>query len=64
MKDFKIQLDDHLWERFYRMFPGHGERSTLLRKIIRNIIAMKETHTSFDQAVAHRVHSDLEENNG
>lgn len=64
MKDFKFQLDDHLWERFYRQFPGHGERSTLLRKIIRNIVAMKESHMSFDRCVAERVYEDLEENNG
>jgi len=61
MKDFKFQLDDHLWERFYRLFPGHGERTTLLRKIVRNVVSMKESHTSFDQAVARRVYEDLED---
>jgi len=64
MKDFKIQLDDKLWERFYRQFPGHGERSTLLRKIIRNIVSMKESHASFDQCVALRVYEDLEDEHG
>ena len=64
MKDFKIQLDEHLWERFYRQFPGHGERSTLLRKIIRNIVAMKESHVSFADRVAQRVYEDLEDSNG
>lgn len=65
MKDFKFQLDDHLWERFYRQFPGHGERTTLLRKIVRNIVIMREDHVRFDQAVARKVYQDLEdEDNG
>lgn len=59
MKDFKVQLDDHLWERFYRHFPGHGERTSLIRKIIRHIISMREDHTSFDKTVAKQVYKDL-----
>jgi len=60
MKDFKFQLDEHLWERFYRQFPGHGERTTLLRKIIRNIVIMKEEHLFFDKAVADRISDEKE----
>jgi len=61
MKEFKFQMDDNLWERFYRAFPGHGERSILLRKIIRNIISLKADYKAFDQVVAEQVVEDLGE---
>ena len=61
MKDFKVQLDDRLWERFYRLFPGHGERTTLIRKIIRRIVVMQEERPTLDKSVAERVCKDLGE---
>ena len=61
MKTVKFQVPDSLWEKFYRAFPGHGERSTLLRKIIRHIIINKPQHTFFDEKIGARVLEDLEE---
>jgi len=60
-KEFKFQLDDGLWEKFYRAFPGHGERSTLLRKIIRNIISLHLEVKPLHQIVAERVWEDIKE---
>ena len=42
MKTIKTQVSDELWEKFYRAFPAHGERTALIRKITRNLIKMKE----------------------
>ena len=64
MATIKFQVDNGLWEKFYRAFPGHGERSTLLRKIVRNIVLNKAQHTFFDQKVAEDVLRDLEEEDG
>ena len=64
MATIKFQVDNGLWEKFYRAFPGHGERSTLLRKIVRNIVINKPQHTFFDQVVAEDVLRDLEEDSG
>ena len=61
MKEFKFQIDENLWERFYRAFPGHGERSNLLRKVIRNIVSLKAEHKDFSEVVAERVWEDLRE---
>ena len=61
MKPIKFYVDDKLWERLYRAFPGHGERSALLRKIVRHIIMAKGEHVFFDEKVAAGVLEDLEE---
>lgn len=61
MKTIKFQVDETLWERFYRAFPGHGERSTLLRKIVRYIVINKAQHKPFSQVVGEAILEDLEE---
>ncbi len=60
MKTVKFQIEDSLWERFYRAFPGHGERSTLLRKIIRYIVLNKPQHRFFDERIGADILIDLE----
>jgi len=62
-KTIKVILDDALWERFYRAFPGHGERSILIRRIIRHIIMLKPMHKPFHAVVAEEVIK-KEERNG
>jgi metal-responsive CopG/Arc/MetJ family transcriptional regulator len=52
VKEFKLQLDNSLWERFYRAFPGHGERTTIIRKVIRNLVILKAEEEPIDQTVA------------
>jgi len=58
MKAIKFHVDDKLWERFYRIFPGHGERSGILRKVVRNIISIHDSLPSLDVEVADRVMED------
>lgn len=55
MKTIKFQVPTDLWERFYRAYPGHGERSTLLRKIIRQVIILKGGHRFFEEVVAKEI---------
>lgn len=55
MKEFKVQLDKSLWERFYRAFPGHGERTTIIRKVIRNLVILKAEEEPIDEQVANLV---------
>lgn len=59
MKAVKFYIDQTLWERFYRAFPGHGERSALLRKIVRYVVVNKAQHT-FAEDVGEDVLRDLE----
>lgn len=59
MKEIKFRIDETLWERFYRFFPGHGERSAVLRKIVREIVLLRSEETPFEQTVAKRIVEDL-----
>jgi len=66
MKTIKTQVSDELWEKFYRAFPAHGERTDLIRKIIRNLLKMKEEDT-FSTKVSDKVYQAIkgeEEPNG
>lgn len=59
MRIIKFQVDDKLWERFFRAFPGHGERSTLLRKIVRNIILSLPEFKPLETIISEKVIADL-----
>lgn len=61
-KTIKFQVDEGLWEKFYRAFPGQGERSTLLRKVVRYIVLNKAQHTFFHERVGADIVIDLEAN--
>ena len=61
MKTIKFQVSEGLWEKFYRAFPGHGERSVLLRKIIRHIIMNKPQHKFFHESVGDSILEDLKD---
>lgn len=61
MKAIKFYVDDKLWERFYRIFPGHGERSGILRRVVRNIVSIHAELPSLDIEVANRVMEDWED---
>jgi len=63
MKSIKFYVDNALWERLYRAFPGHGERSALLRKIVRHIVMNKPQHIFFDEKIAADILTDLEVQN-
>ena len=59
MKAIKFHVDDNLWEKFYRLFPGHGERSGVLRKVVRNIVSLSDSHVSLAERVSDMVWEDL-----
>lgn len=61
MKDFKVQLDDSLWERFYRAFPEHGERTAIIRKVIRRLVVLKSQEVPLHRIVADQVYEDTRE---
>ena len=61
MKSIKFYVDSALWERFFRIFPGHGERSGILRKVVRNIVSIHAELPSLEDEVAKRVMEDLED---
>jgi hypothetical protein len=60
MKTIKFQVPDDLWARFYRAFPGVGERSSLMRKCLRHILMLKGEHKPFEELVAESVVETLE----
>lgn len=64
MRTVKFQISEGLWEKFYRAFPGHGERSSLLRKIVRHIIMNKPQHTFFEEIVGDSLLQDMTDENG
>lgn len=54
-KEFKLRLPVNLAEEFYRKFPGHGERQTVLRKIISALVE-KSTDRVFHEAILDVLH--------
>lgn len=60
MKSIKFYVDKTLWERFFRIFPGHGERSGILRRVVREIVSLHAELPSLSDEVAQRVMEDLE----
>jgi metal-responsive CopG/Arc/MetJ family transcriptional regulator len=60
MKTIKVQLDDSLWERFYRAYPGHGERSAVIRRVVKAILKL-EGKNDFAGEVSERVLTKLRE---
>ena len=59
MKTIKTQISDELWEKFYRAYPAHGARTDLVRKIIYNLVKMKEQDT-FTSEVTDKLHKEEE----
>lgn len=44
MKTIKVEVEDEVWREFFRIFPGTGERSSYLRRIIYKTIAKAEEY--------------------
>jgi len=40
-KTINFRLPTYLYEEFYRAFPGHGERSKFLRRMVARGVAMR-----------------------
>lgn len=38
MKRFNLPLNDHLYNEFFRAFPDHGARTTLLRTAVIRLV--------------------------
>jgi hypothetical protein len=41
MKQLHIDISDELFERFHKLFPGYGEKSTFIRQVI--VLAIKHS---------------------
>ena len=41
-KTIRVEVPTEIWERFYRLFPGQGERSAFLRRVIYKAIEQGE----------------------
>ena len=46
-KVIKFQVPERMFEEFFRLFPGHGERSRFLRKVISLAIQRRELKNGF-----------------
>lgn len=46
-KTIRVEVPMSIWERFYRLFPGQGERSAFLRKVIYKAIEVGEERESW-----------------
>lgn len=55
MKQMKFPVDDELWEDFYRAFPSHGERTALLRKIVRKLVTASPRYNHFITTVSNEI---------
>ena len=59
MKTIKVEVPDEIWEAFYRVLPGVGERSSFLRKLIEKTIELESESDCFRDAVLGEVLRDL-----
>lgn len=55
MKTIKVEVEDEVWRAFFRIFPGTGERSAYLRRIIFTTIQKAEKHRNLADAVVGEV---------
>jgi metal-responsive CopG/Arc/MetJ family transcriptional regulator len=46
-KEIKIRLPLDLHEKFFRAFPGYGERSTIIRKLVTRLVDRCESEPEF-----------------
>lgn len=60
MKTIKFRVNDSLWEAFFRLFPGQGERSGILRKVVREIVLEQAERIPLETVVAKQICEDLE----
>jgi hypothetical protein len=51
MKDFHILLDEDVWERFYRAFPGRGERKMILMILVDLACEIAEKRPSIGEVI-------------
>lgn len=51
MKDFHILLEDHVWERFYRAFPGRGERKLILLMLVDLAMEIRERRPAIQEVI-------------
>ena len=45
--EFRINLPKRLFEDFYRLFPGRGERQTVIRRLIVAVIKSKKAQLDY-----------------
>jgi len=50
-KIFQLRLDQELFERFFRAFPGRGERKLLLERVIELLVELADQKDAFVEAV-------------
>jgi len=50
-KSYRIRLDLQRWNKFYRAFPGWGERKIVLEKLIDLAVELKSRGTGFVEEI-------------
>ncbi len=58
MKTIKVEVEDEVWRAFFRIFPGTGERSAYLRKVIFKTIAKAEEYRDLADHVVEEIVED------
>ena len=51
VKTIKVEVEDEVWRAFFRIFPGTGERSAYLRRVIFKTIEKADEFRSFSNRV-------------
>ena len=51
-KSLKVDLPLTLWEKFFRLYPGKGERSAVLRRVVAKIIEHDEDYQRLIDKIA------------
>lgn len=55
MKSVKADLPLPLWEKFFRLYPGKGERTAILRRIVAKLVEHSEDYDQFVESIAREV---------
>lgn len=51
-KSIKADLPLPLWEKFFRLYPGKGERSAMLRRVVAKIVEHSEDYDRVIERIA------------
>ena len=59
-KTVKVQLPERMFEEFFRLFPGHGERSRFLRRVVSLTIQNRNLKDILEKRVAKEIERSYE----
>jgi hypothetical protein len=59
MRSFNLTLDNRTSEEFYRMFPEYGQRTAVLRRLVKALIKRGKLDLDDDASIINTVYNQM-----